>query len=411
MVSPQPSRVIVEAVGLTKIFKDFWMRTKARAVDSVDFQIYANEIFGLLGPNGSGKSTIIKMILGLLHKTRGRLTVFGRQPSDVSVKKYIGFLPEESYLYRFLTARETLDYYGKLFGLDGRTRRRRTDELLEMVGLTQVAHRPIGEFSKGMTRRIGLAQALINDPDFLILDEPTAGLDPIGTRQVKDVLLALRRRGKTILLSSHLLADVEDVCDRMVMLYGGKIRAQGTAEELLADTDHTVIHTPRLRAETISRIEQLIESEEGKAIERVQAPRQRLEQLFLDIVEVARKEQVATSGAVHGGETAAFLRAEPSEGEALIESLLEEREPEVRARAVPVEPAAGAAETAPPPTDEVLAELLHEDREEPKAEAVPGQSPVPPQAPQDVDRSIIDSLLSDEDESEEEGRQSDGERP
>jgi ABC-2 type transport system ATP-binding protein len=411
MVSPQPSRVIVEAVGLTKIFKDFWMRTKARAVDSVDFQIFANEIFGLLGPNGSGKSTIIKMILGLLHKTRGRLTVFGRQPSDVSVKKYIGFLPEESYLYRFLTARETLDYYGKLFGLDGRTRRRRTDELLEMVGLTQVAHRPIGEFSKGMTRRIGLAQALINDPDFLILDEPTAGLDPIGTRQVKDVLLALRRRGKTILLSSHLLADVEDVCDRMVMLYGGKIRAQGTAEELLADTDHTVIHTPRLRAETISRIEQLIESEEGKAIERVQAPRQRLEQLFLDIVEEARQEQVATSGAVHGGETAAFLRAEPSEGEALIESLLEEREPEVRARAVPMQPTAGAAERAQPLTDELLAELLHEDREEPKAEAVPPQPAAPPQAPQDVDRSVIDSLLSDEDESEEENRQSDGERP
>jgi len=411
MVSPQPSRVIVEAVGLTKIFKDFWMRTKARAVDSVDFQIYANEIFGLLGPNGSGKSTIIKMILGLLHKTRGRLTVFGRQPSDVSVKKYIGFLPEESYLYRFLTARETLDYYGKLFGLDGRTRRRRTEELLEMVGLTQVAHRPIGEFSKGMTRRIGLAQALINDPDFLILDEPTAGLDPIGTRQVKDVLLALRRRGKTILLSSHLLADVEDVCDRMVMLYGGKIRAQGTAEELLADTDHTVIHTPRLRAETISLIEQLIESEEGKAIERVQAPRQRLEQLFLDIVEEARQEQVATSGAVHGGETAAFLRAEPSEGEALIESLLEEREPEVRARAVPMQPTAGAAERAQPLTDEVLAELLHEDSEEPKAEAVPHQPAAPPQTPQDVDRSVIDSLLSDEDESEEEGRQSDGERP
>jgi ABC-2 type transport system ATP-binding protein len=411
MVSPQPSRVIVEAVGLTKIFKDFWMRTKARAVDSVDFQIFANEIFGLLGPNGSGKSTIIKMILGLLHKTRGRLTVFGRQPSDVSVKKYIGFLPEESYLYRFLTARETLDYYGKLFGLDGRTRRRRTDELLEMVGLTQVAHRPIGEFSKGMTRRIGLAQALINDPDFLILDEPTAGLDPIGTRQVKDVLLELRRRGKTILLSSHLLADVEDVCDRMVMLYGGKIRAQGTAEELLADTDHTVIHTPRLRPETISHIEQLIEAEEGKAIERVQAPRQRLEQLFLDIVEEARQEQVATSGAVHGGETAAFLRAEPSEGEALIESLLEERQPEMRARAVPVEPSEGAAETAPPPTDEVLAELLHEDSEEPKAEAVPARPAAPPQAPQDVDRSVIDSLLSDEDEGEEEGRQSDGERP
>lgn len=400
MVSPQPSRVIVEAVGLTKIFKDFWMRTKARAVDNVDFQIYGNEIFGLLGPNGSGKSTIIKMILGLLHKTRGRLSVFGRPPSDVAVKRYIGFLPEESYLYRFLTARETLEYYGKLFGLDGRTRRRRTDELLEMVGLTQVAHRPIGEFSKGMTRRIGLAQALINDPDFLILDEPTAGLDPIGTRQVKDVLLELRHRGKTILLSSHLLADVEDVCDRMVMLYGGKIRAQGTADELLADTDHTVIHTPRLRAETISHIEQLIEAEEGKAIERVQAPRQRLEQLFLDIVETARREQVVTSGAVHGGETAAFLRAEPSEGEALIESLMEEQEPEAAARAVPVERAA-PKEEAEAPTDEVLAELLHDEQAEEQAAAAPAEPAAPPGAPRDVDRSVIDSLLSDDDEDKE----------
>src|SRR5215510_1104122 len=256
------SAPIVEAIGLTKVFKDFWMRTKARAVDNVDFEVRPHEIFGLLGPNGSGRSTIIKMILGLLHKTSGRLLVFGKQPTDVAVKKFIGFLPEESYLYRFLNPRETLEYYGKLFGLDHRTRRNRTDELLEMVGLSQVAHRAVGEFSKGMMRRLGLAQALINDPDFLILDEPTSGLDPIGTRQVKDLLLQLGRRGKTILLSSHLLADVEDVCDRMVVLYGGKIRAQGTADELLSDTQSTIIQTPRLREETISRIEHVIRESE-----------------------------------------------------------------------------------------------------------------------------------------------------
>ena len=146
--------LVVEAVGLTKVFKDFWMRTKARAVDHVDLDIQPDEIFGLLGPNGSGKSTIIKMILGLLHRTSGRLTVFGRAPTDVSIKKRIGFLPEESYLYRYLNPQETLEYYGKLFGLDRRTRARRAGELLEMVGLGQVAHRAIGEFSKGMTRRI-----------------------------------------------------------------------------------------------------------------------------------------------------------------------------------------------------------------------------------------------------------------
>ena len=243
MVSPVSNEIIVEAVGLTKIFRDFWMRTKARAVDDVDFEIRTHEIFGLLGPNGSGKSTIIKMILGLLHKTSGQLAVFGKAPTDVSIKKRIGFLPEDSYLYQFLNPRETLDYYGKLFGIDRRTRKRRIDELLEMVGLSHVAHRPLGEFSKGMSRRIGLAQALINDPDFLILDEPTSGLDPIGTRQVKDLILELGKRGKTILLSSHLLADVEDVCDRMVMLYAGRIRAQGTVDDLLRDTQRTVIET------------------------------------------------------------------------------------------------------------------------------------------------------------------------
>ena len=186
---------IVEAAGLTKTFSDFWMRATARAVDGIDFHIDRHEIFGLLGPNGSGKSTTIKMILGLLHKTHGRLVVFGRDPSDVAVKRKIGYLPEETYLYRFLNPTETLDYYGKLFGLDRRTRKRRTGELLEMVGLTQVAHRAAGEFSKGMARRLGLAQALVNDPELLILDEPTSGLDPIGTKQVKDLILELGRRG------------------------------------------------------------------------------------------------------------------------------------------------------------------------------------------------------------------------
>lgn len=384
MVSTKRSGApIVEAVGLTKMFKDFWMRTKAKAVDNVDLEIRQHEIFGLLGPNGSGKSTIIKMILGLLNKTRGRLTVFGKEPTDVSIKKRIGFLPEESYMYRFLNPRETLDYYGKLFGLDSRTRRNRIDELLEMVGLNQVAHRPVGEFSKGMTRRVGLAQALINDPEFLILDEPTTGLDPIGTRQVKDLIVHLGRRGKTILLSSHLLADVEDVCDRMVMLYGGKIRAQGTADELLCDTESTVIQTARLQPETIAQIERIVMQYEGKGIDKVDAPRQRLEELFMDIVEQARKEQVATSGALHGGQTAAFLRSEAEEGAGLIESLTRD------------EPAAAAASAQPAKRkakdDDVLEALLKP--EEPQAPARPAAERKRPDAPADVDTSVIDSLL------------------
>ena len=392
MVSPGTNQVIVEAVGLTKVFRDFWMRTKARAVDDVDFDIRAHEIFGLLGPNGSGKSTIIKMILGLLHKTKGRLSVFGRQPSDVAIKKRIGFLPEESYLYQFLNPRETLDYYGKLFGIEHRTRRRRTDELLEMVGLSHVAHRPLGEFSKGMTRRIGLAQALINDPDFLILDEPTSGLDPIGTRQVKDLLLELGKRGKTILLSSHLLADVEDVCDRMVMLYAGRIRAQGTVDDLLRDTERTVIETSRLNPETISQIERVIEQTEGKGIDRVEAPRQRLEQYFMELVEKARQEQIETAGVVHGGATASFLQAGEGVGQELIEQLVsEEPAPSVREEA-PVEPALAE------PRDEVLEKLLAEEAAPEKAAASPA-APAP-ETPAEVDSSVIDSLLGKEEASD-----------
>ena len=383
-------KLVVEAGNLTKVFRDFWMRTKARAVDGVTFEIRPNEIFGLLGPNGSGKSTTIKMILGLLNKTSGKLAVFGKPPSDVVVKKYIGFLPEESYLYRFLNPRETLDYYGKLFGLDRRTRKRRTDELLDMVGLSQVSQRAIGEFSKGMTRRIGIAQALINDPEFLILDEPTSGLDPIGTRQVKDLLLELRRRGKTILLSSHLLADVEDVCDRMVMLYGGKVRAQGTTDELLTDSDHTLIKTPRLTPELIERIEAIM-SREGLAIESVQTPRQRLEQLFMDIVEAAQREQAENSGAEHGGATAAFLRGEEVEGADLIDALASDQVREAPVRAVEVESAAVEAEASTGPATEVLDELVNDT---PAPEPIARERVADaPDAPKDVDRGVIDSLL------------------
>jgi len=398
---PAPTaQPVVEAVGLTKTFRDFWFRTKARAVDSIDFEIRPQEIFGLLGPNGSGKSTTIKMILGLLHVTRGRLSVFGKPPNDVSIKSRIGFLPEESYLYRYLNPVETLEYYAKLFGLDRRTRRSRIEQLLDMVGLAQVANRPVGEFSKGMQRRVGIAQALINDPDFLILDEPTSGLDPIGTRQVKDLIIELGRRGKTVLLSSHLLSDVEDVCHRVVMLYGGKIRAEGPTRELLADTEHTVIQTRRLRPQTIEHIEELLEREEGIGIDKVEAPRQRLEQLFMEIVDKARREQVATSGALHGGRTAEFLRQDAEEGEGLIESLVDGRAadegaPRARERAaVDAERDKEAADRS----DRVLEELMGDDeqaRQAPRSVEV-GKAP---EKPADVDDSLIQSLMTGESKS------------
>ena len=388
---------VVEAVGLTKVFTDFWMRAKARAVDGLDFEIRRHEIFGLLGPNGSGKSTTIKMILGLLHKTSGRLSVFGREPSDVAVKGRIGYLPEESYLYRFLDARETLDYYARIFGLDRRTRLRRIDELLEMVGLAQVRRRAVGEFSKGMTRRLGLAQALINDPELLILDEPTSGLDPIGTRQVKDLLLELGRRGTTILLSSHLLADVEDVCDRMVILYGGRIQSEGTTGELLADQNRTVISTPSLDDATVHEIEEVLRRR-GIAIDAVDRPRQKLEDLFMGIVERAQSEATETSGALQGGRTASFLAGDDAnrdEGESLIESL--QRDEPAPAAAVPSSPAASTPDPATDAREEVLEDLLS-DRN-PAGDSAPGTPATPaPERPAGHDDAVIDDLLGGDDD-------------
>ena len=224
-------------------------------MDNVDFEVRRGEVFGLLGPNGSGKSTTVKLLLGLLYPTRGHIEVFGHSPRHVATKSRIGYLPEESYLYRYLDSRETLDFFGNLFRpAAGRPRRTRTEQLLEMVGLSQTRTRAVGEFSKGMQRRIGLAQALINDPDLVILDEPTSGLDPIGCREVKDLILALARRGKTVILSSHLLADVEDVCDRVVIYYGGRVQAMGTLKELLATPDAVRITTPALSRETMERV-------------------------------------------------------------------------------------------------------------------------------------------------------------
>ena len=391
--SSSQGSTLVEAAGLTKVFTDFWMRSKARAVDNIDFEIRSNEIFGLLGPNGSGKSTTIKMILGLLHKTRGRLSVFGKDPSDVSIKSRIGYLPEESYLYRYLDARETLDYYGRVFGIDRKNRVRRIDELLDMVGLAQVNRRAVGEYSKGMMRRLGLAQALINDPEFLILDEPTSGLDPIGTRQVKDLLLELGRRGKTILLSSHLLADVEDVCDRMVILYGGKIRAEGETGELLADSHSTVIRTPRLSSDSVQKIEKVLQAE-GVGIDSIEAPRQKLEDLFMGIVEKAMEEQVSNAGAVHGGDTAAFLRSDAdSTGEALIDSLQTDN---VDAPLRSVEKVAApkdAVKDSGKVRDDVLESLIESEQ----APAPEKPSTEVPETPGDVDSNVIDGLLGEDD--------------
>ncbi len=297
---------IAEARDLHKTFRDFWRRPRVRAVNGVGFSLHPGEVFGLLGPNGSGKSTIIKMMLGLLYPTEGALEVLGASPRDVTAKSRIGYLPEESWLYPSLTARESLDFYGRLFSLPREERRRRVDQLLEMVGLSHAANRLVGEFSKGMARRIGLAQALINKPDLIILDEPTSGLDPIGCRQVKDLVLDLARHGATVLLSSHLLGDVEDICDRIAILYNGRIRAMGAMGDLLEDREHLRLTLPNLSAEDRKQILALL-SERLDADVRADHPRRNLEEYFLEVVARARSSEQDRSGADTGSAAAAFL--------------------------------------------------------------------------------------------------------
>lgn len=299
--------IVVEAIGLTKEFRDFWNRPKAKAVNDIDFTVREGEVVGLLGPNGSGKSTTVKMLLGLLYPTAGRLSVFGKSPRDVDTKKLIGYLPEESYLYKYLTAYETLDFFGSLFSLSAEERKKRTSQLLEMVGLEHAKDRPVGEFSKGMIRRIGLAQAMINDPAFLILDEPTSGLDPLGCREVKDLILMLKKRGKTVIVTSHLLSDIEDVCDRVVILYGGRIRAEGTLNELLTIQSTNRITTPNLPPAAMEKLLGVLRSNLKDEEIKIDHPRMSLEEFFLDVVNKAQAESVETYGARAGGQIADYL--------------------------------------------------------------------------------------------------------
>jgi ABC-2 type transport system ATP-binding protein len=300
----------VETISLTKTFSDWWGRDKVIAVDNLNLQIKYNEIFGLLGPNGSGKTTTLKLLLGLLYPTKGKAIILGGDGADPKVNTRIGFLPEESYLYRYLTARETLDFYGRLFDLPAKIRKTRIEALLDMVGLKAVANRPVGTFSKGMARRIGLAQALINDPDLLILDEPTTGLDPIGTRQIKDLIMKLAERGKTVLLCSHLLADVEDVCDRISILYGGKIQAQGRVKDLLLQTDKKQITTSNLSDAAVERITEILKAEHAQC--EITSPMERLESFFIKTITTAQEQAQPTSGAVSTTQIGNFLVSAPS---------------------------------------------------------------------------------------------------
>jgi ABC-2 type transport system ATP-binding protein len=275
--------VIVETRNLTKVYRDFWGREKVKALKALDMEVRQGEVFGLLGPNGSGKTTTIKLLLGLLFPTSGEALVFGKSASDVQKNEQIGFLPEESYLYKFLNAEETLDFYGRLFNISDDVRRQRVDQLINKVKLDWARRRQLKEYSKGMTRRIGLAQALINDPDLIVLDEPTTGLDPIGTREMKDLILELKDAGKTVLMCSHLLADVQDVCDRIAILYQGELKELGRVDDLLAVRDVTQVRTTDLPEAARDEIRQIVEKHGGSVLG-IENPRTSLEELFLNIV-------------------------------------------------------------------------------------------------------------------------------
>jgi len=274
--------VVIQARDLVKLYRDFWGRPKVLAVNKLNLDVRRGEVFGLLGPNGSGKTTTVKLLLGLLFPTRGVATVLGRPSTDVDVKARIGFLPEESYLYRFLNAEETLDFYGRLFRIPKPERVKRVRRLIDIVGLEHARKRPLKEFSKGMSRRIGLAQALINDPEIIFLDEPTSGLDPIGTHEMKDLIIQLRNQGKTVLLCSHLLADVQDVCDRIAILNRGVAQAVGPVKDLLTKKDVIQILARDLDDTGLEAVKAAV-AQHGELVN-VDHPTTTLEELFLSVI-------------------------------------------------------------------------------------------------------------------------------
>ena len=385
MTEEKSATIVVEAAGLTKVFKDFWGRPKAHAVNGIDFTVKQGQVFGFLGPNGSGKSTTIKMILGLLYPTRGSLKVFGKDPQDVDIKSRIGYLPEETYLYKYLTAFETLDFFGALFGQPPEMRQERSRQLLEMVGLAHAYNRPVGEFSKGMARRIGLAQALVNDPDLVILDEPTSGLDPIGCREVKDIIRILASRGKTIILCSHLLADVQDVCDDMMVLYGGKIRASGKLAEILQEEEKTRMVCPTLSESTVAELKQWLASKGIQKLDdvKIDHPVKNLEEFFLDVVKQAREQSMDTAGAQAGGEIPDYL-ADP--GNAVLDQL-RRREPSPAAKQAEQEPAA-------PAVNQELLDKLSKKQSETPAPVQTDEQKSKEQALQEANKKANDNLAA-----------------
>src|SRR5688572_7546117 len=275
------SHPAVALTSVTKIFPIPFQRRSVVALRDLNLQVAPGQIYGLLGPNGSGKSTTLKIILGLVTPTHGRTQIFGRDSDRVASRESVGFLPESPYFYKFLTGEETLRFHGKLCGLRGAALRDRVGKMLELVGLTDARKRRLGGYSKGMLQRIGLAQALIQEPALLVLDEPTAGVDPAGAREIRDLILALKTRGITVLLSSHLLGQVQEVCDRIGILANGVLVREGPLSELLGIENQTQIVLENASAELLDEIEGLAGRSSARLIARGR-PRTSLERLFLE---------------------------------------------------------------------------------------------------------------------------------
>ena len=279
--------------GLTKDFSVGMRGLKLRAVDDLDLEVGDNEIFGLLGPNGSGKSTTIKIILGLLDASVGECEIYGKPSHTVAARHSVGFLPEAPYFYRYLSGGELVRFYARICGVSRGRIKAQVDEVIELVGMTEAAHRRVGTYSKGMLQRIGLAQALVHDPQLVILDEPTAGVDPLGSAAIAEIIRELKRRGKTVLLSSHLLAQIEGLCDRVAILHRGKLVREGRVDDLVQDKNAESLVVEGLSAEGRAAVEKTI-AEQGGQLCRVEKPRLSLDSLFLQ--EVERREAERSDG-------------------------------------------------------------------------------------------------------------------
>ena len=277
----------IRTENLTKKYGLGWRKGRVLALDQLNLRVREGEVYGLLGPNGSGKSTTLKCILDLVAPTEGGAWIFDVPCDKVESRLHVGFLPENPYFYRYLTGVETLEFYGKLCGLRGAPLRARIDELLTLVGLAHARDRQLKGYSKGMLQRIGLAQALIHDPKLLLLDEPTAGVDPIGSRDIRDLILRLKKMGKTVLLCSHLLEQVQEVCDRISVLNLGKMILEGDVRQLISDQRRLSITVEDLPEAARAKVEEAVRTAGGKVIA-VDHPQTTLESLFLDALQQHR---------------------------------------------------------------------------------------------------------------------------